>query len=153
MALGFSSKKGNAASDSPALPNAPLSEKSEYGNKGHSADSYDPENLGSSRRGSRIVKPITKPIIPDSEGDDSSSAMSVGKQMELEAGNAIKYRTCSWPKVRFCCHLLSSFIQFFVVKSVLVSALHLGICLKNCITQSYHWRASLMPSRQPTNGL
>lgn len=31
--------------------------------------------------------------------DDSSSAMSVSKQVELEAGHAIKYRTCSWQKV------------------------------------------------------
>ncbi len=30
---------------------------------------------------------------------DTESALSVGKQMELEANNAIKYRTCSWPKV------------------------------------------------------
>lgn len=29
-----------------------------------------------------------------SEGDD------VGRQIELEAGNSIKYRTCSWQKVR-----------------------------------------------------
>src|SRR5215471_10406644 len=28
------------------------------------------------------------------------SRISVGKQMELEAKNAIKYRTCSWQKVR-----------------------------------------------------
>lgn len=26
---------------------------------------------------------------------------SIGKQLELEAENAIKYRTCSWQKVRF----------------------------------------------------
>ena len=30
---------------------------------------------------------------------DSGSMMSVGKQMELESSNAIKYRTCSWQKV------------------------------------------------------
>ncbi|KAL8839422.1 MAG: hypothetical protein Q9170_001762 [Blastenia crenularia] len=30
---------------------------------------------------------------------DEDSVMSVGKQMELEASNAIKYRTCSWQKV------------------------------------------------------
>lgn len=29
---------------------------------------------------------------------DSGSVVSVGKQMEMEASNAIKYRTCSWPK-------------------------------------------------------
>lgn len=31
--------------------------------------------------------------------DDSDASMTVGKQMELEAENAIKYRTCSWQKV------------------------------------------------------
>jgi len=29
------------------------------------------------------------------EADEANS----GKQMELEAGNAIQYRTCSWQKV------------------------------------------------------
>lgn len=30
---------------------------------------------------------------------DEDSVVSVGKQMEMEASNSIKYRTCSWPKV------------------------------------------------------
>jgi hypothetical protein len=30
--------------------------------------------------------------------DSSDNSFSVGKQMELEADNAIKYRTCSWQK-------------------------------------------------------
>ncbi|KAK0303609.1 hypothetical protein LTR01_007942 [Friedmanniomyces endolithicus] len=30
--------------------------------------------------------------------DDTDPSISVGKQMELEAGNTIKYRTCSWQK-------------------------------------------------------
>ncbi|KAF2862869.1 hypothetical protein K470DRAFT_255759 [Piedraia hortae CBS 480.64] len=49
------------------------------------------------RKMSRIDKPVTKPIYA---GDDDSSdnSISVSKQMELEAGNAIKYRTCSWYK-------------------------------------------------------
>lgn len=34
-------------------------------------------------------------------GDDSSLELSVGKQIEMEAENAIQYRTCSWPKVCF----------------------------------------------------
>ena len=29
---------------------------------------------------------------------DSDSQLSVGKQLELEATNSIKYRTCSWQK-------------------------------------------------------
>jgi hypothetical protein len=31
--------------------------------------------------------------------DSSDQSITVGKQMEMEAENAIKYRTCSWPKV------------------------------------------------------
>ncbi|KAF1356947.1 transmembrane amino acid transporter protein-domain-containing protein [Delphinella strobiligena] len=69
------------------------------GNEGYGDQPYDPESLTGARRGSRIDKPITKPIIPgDSDGDDASSGLSVGKQMELESENAIKYRTCSWQK-------------------------------------------------------
>ena len=30
---------------------------------------------------------------------DQDSQLGVGKQMELEATNSIKYRTCSWQKV------------------------------------------------------
>ena len=30
---------------------------------------------------------------------DEDAMISVSKQMELEAGNAIRYRTCSWQKV------------------------------------------------------
>jgi len=65
-----------------------------FGDEGYGGQPYDPESLAE-RRLSRIDKPIKA----DYEGDDSSSGMSVGKQMELEADNAIKYRTCSWPKV------------------------------------------------------
>lgn len=31
--------------------------------------------------------------------DSSDESFTIGKQIEMEAGNAIKYRTCSWPKV------------------------------------------------------
>jgi hypothetical protein len=38
--------------------------------------------------------------IGEPRSDDSSdNSISVGKQMEMEAENAIKYRTCSWQKV------------------------------------------------------
>ncbi|KXJ87795.1 transmembrane amino acid transporter protein-domain-containing protein [Microdochium bolleyi] len=56
----------------------------------------------------RIDRPVTKPIVgqlsekdkTDSVPRDSASdqSVSIGKQMELEAGNAIQYRTCSWQK-------------------------------------------------------
>jgi hypothetical protein len=32
---------------------------------------------------------------------DEDASINVGKQIELEAGNAIQYRTCSWQKVCF----------------------------------------------------
>ena len=58
------------------------------------------------RRGSRIDAPIRKTSTFAGEGDTSSDeeGMSVAKQLELEKGNAIQYRTCSWPKVRFSRH-------------------------------------------------
>ena len=58
---------------------------------------YDTEKQASStRKMSRVGVPATG-IAGDS---DSDSALSVGKQMEMESSNAIKYRTCSWQKVR-----------------------------------------------------
>lgn len=57
---------------------------------------YDVEKNGPrERKMSRVGGPV-----PGAAGDsDTDSAMSVGKQLELEATNSIKYRTCSWPKV------------------------------------------------------
>lgn len=43
------------------------------------------------RRPSRIASVRT--------GSSAESRVSIRKQLELEAGNAIKYRTCSWQKV------------------------------------------------------
>ena len=42
--------------------------------------------------------------------DSDSEILSVNKQIELEQGNAIQYRTCSWKKVWFF---------FFVVDGVM----------------------------------
>ena len=57
--------------------------------------------VGEPRRGSRIDKPKVGNSLANINGDGiSQEGVSVGKQMELEEGNAIKYRTCSWPKVR-----------------------------------------------------
>lgn len=55
---------------------------------------YDPERTGEKdRKMSRLVAPI---LLADF---DAESAVSVGKQLEREAENQIKYRTCSWQKV------------------------------------------------------
>ena len=56
-----------------------------------SADEQD-----TARHGSRVGGALRGPTVLN---DDASSAMSVGKQMELEASNSIKYRSCSWQKV------------------------------------------------------
>lgn len=45
------------------------------------------------RRMSRIDKPI-------SAVDDSGSDVDIGALIEAEKDHAIKYRTCSWQKVR-----------------------------------------------------
>ena len=102
MALGkLSKQKRTIVADAPPLPNAPELEKPMQGNEGYGDQSpgYDPERTGPrDMKMNRIDGPITK-SIGQSDLSDDSSGMSVGKQMEMEAGNAIKYRTCSWPKV------------------------------------------------------
>jgi len=101
MALGFTNKREGAVANAPPLTTGSQTEKPAdlvdgYG--GDSSPTYDAENLGR-RKMSRIDKPLVKPIGANDVPSDDSSGMSVGQQMELEAGNAIKYRTCSWPKV------------------------------------------------------
>jgi hypothetical protein len=61
--------------------------------------SYDPEsNNGTGNR--RMARIVPLPTEKGASADDSSSgSFTVGKQIELEAANAIQYRTCSWPKV------------------------------------------------------
>ena len=101
MALGWSGLKGNGSD----------SEDNKEG-FGTGYDGFDPEKQGSvggnegPRKMSRIDRPITKSISGNIAGGRRSSDtapmgadISVGKQVEMEEGNAIKYRTCSWPKV------------------------------------------------------
>lgn len=45
------------------------------------------------------IGPVLDGIAIDSDTDDSSSAI-LDKQIALEDGHAIQYRTCSWQKVR-----------------------------------------------------
>lgn len=57
-----------------------------------SGEYYDPEsNNEKGRKMSRVAG-----VLGES---DTDSSLSVGKQLELEATNSIKYRTCSWQKV------------------------------------------------------
>ena len=85
MALGFDNKKPDTTGTSNFTETAMASH-----------DGLDVEKQpGKGRMGSRIGAPI--PGIPLDSDDDVS--VSVGKQMELEASNDIKYRSCSWQKV------------------------------------------------------
>ena len=94
MALGFGNKKTPVVDSSTTYENGvndpvrrdPSLQTGVYG--------YDVEKTGSKgRKMSRIAGAGL------GESSDSDSAMSVGKQIELEATSSIKYRTCSWPKV------------------------------------------------------
>ena len=103
MALGFGEKKSDSASpiSSPSANNADL----ELTKDGlYSGDTAAAERGGKKpRKMNRIDGPITKPIGAENvlNDDATDSDVSIGKQMEKEAGNAIKYRTCSWQKVRY----------------------------------------------------
>lgn len=55
--------------------------------------SYDPES--NNEKGGRKMSRITG-AMGDSETDSQDG---VGKQLELESTNSIKYRTCTWQKV------------------------------------------------------
>ncbi|KAL9082022.1 MAG: hypothetical protein Q9159_006793 [Coniocarpon cinnabarinum] len=87
----FSGGRSPPASDSDS---SPTNEKS-------AIDTFEPPEGAKTRKMSRIDAPRSGSIVSANLGADGSEAsVSVGKQVELEADNAIKYRTCSWQKVR-----------------------------------------------------
>lgn len=57
-----------------------------------------PYDASMPHKGGRIDKVMVAPIGAVGLDSDSSSGLSIGQQIELEKDNAIKYRTCSWPK-------------------------------------------------------
>lgn len=81
-----------------------------FGKTGYYGD-FSPEEPGARRGGrkfgGRIDVPRTKSIsgiagdvpLTDVEAFGEDGEVAVGKQVELEAGNEIQYRTCSWQKV------------------------------------------------------
>lgn len=102
MALGY----GNRDDDvTPPMEQTNFGKEGYYDGFNGDAEKGVGRNAGGGRKMSRIDKPITKSIGGLNGGNDLTSddatdpSISVGKQMELEAGNAIKYRTCSWQKV------------------------------------------------------
>ena len=66
-------------------PNSATKEEGQY---------YDAESTGET--GGRKMSRIAGVLGGESDQD---SQLGVGKQLELEATNSIKYRTCSWQKV------------------------------------------------------
>ena len=92
MALGFGRKQAVAADNESFSPHG-MVESNDPALHETGAYDYDAEKGGDApRKGSRVADPIVV---------DDASAMSVGKQMELESSNSIKYRTCTWQKVSF----------------------------------------------------
>ena len=90
MALGFGSK-----ADEVDTSNSP-------GETTHDEKVQDVEKqsiwTGAARlKKGRIGPPLEGAPAADS---DAESSLDISKQMEMEASNAIKYRTCSWQKVR-----------------------------------------------------
>ena len=107
MALGFGKKKSDSSSPISAPPTGKAATDPELLTKDGclAADTTAAEYGGRKLRKkmNRIDGPITKPIGGENvlNDDATDSDVSIGKQMEKEAGNAIKYRTCSWQKVRY----------------------------------------------------
>jgi hypothetical protein len=76
-----------------------------FGSKAKSADSQS-NSSSSNAKYPKDDKPYDPETVVPGEthlnDNGSDASLTIGKQMELEADNAIKYRTCSWQKVCFC---------------------------------------------------
>lgn len=106
MALGISSLKGKKSNDDNSSPSASENghEMQQFGGNNYFKPG-DTEAQTTGRRTDRPMRRIDKPRTTSISGnivgstDPTEADISVGQQMELEAGNAIQYRTCSWQKV------------------------------------------------------
>ena len=96
---------------------AAVEEKKQYGDERsmqpekNDADVTAPPSYFSSWFGGKGVRvgpriaPVLEGIDLDNSSSDESSSAILAKQIEVEAGHAIKYRTCSWQKVRVLLNL------------------------------------------------
>lgn len=112
MALGFGEKKASLVDNSNDRTDMETAKNPSFGGNGY-YDGFSPAaaeeggRKAAPRKMSRIDQPRTKSITGSiagrgiTEDDASDPSVSVAKQMELESGNEIQYRTCSWQKVRF----------------------------------------------------
>lgn len=116
------------------------------------------ESSWEARKMARIDRPATKPIaghldtrdksdgVPIGDRTDSTSeqSVSIGKQMELEAGNAIQYRTCSWQKTaallfsEYICLAIMSFPYSYatlgLIPGLIFTVLVAGLVLYTSLT-------------------
>lgn len=72
-----------------------------FGPKGEKGNASPDRNSSNDDKRDVELGGVDRPKRRSITADDTSEDISVGKQMEMEADNAIKYRTCSWQKVRF----------------------------------------------------
>lgn len=79
------------------------------------------------------------PVLPHLQaydfGSDDSGSDILGKQIELEAGNAIQYRTCSWQKV-----------SLFLAKGLPITRYHGETCRGQMLLRlpiSLRWSATM----------
>lgn len=111
MAFGFGEKRESSVGNTDNNNNNDIDSKPSFGGNGY-YDGFSPAateeggRKAAPRKMSRIDQPRTKSISgtlsgrEGVDGDESDPDASVAKQMELESGNEIQYRTCSWQKVR-----------------------------------------------------
>ncbi|KAI9727536.1 MAG: hypothetical protein M1828_006478 [Chrysothrix sp. TS-e1954] len=91
---------GRKASGEITSPRTESQPSPEFFDEKNPGGSKDVEGSFAPRKGSRIDKAKVGSSLANIHPDnDSEHSVSVGKQLEMEADNAIKYRTCSWPKV------------------------------------------------------
>ncbi|KAF2722553.1 hypothetical protein K431DRAFT_283695 [Polychaeton citri CBS 116435] len=135
MAIGIRGRSN--ASQDPATE--PKGELGTGGYDGWSPDKDVEQGGEPGRRMSRIDRPITKSI-----SGSLSEQGGIGKQMELEAGNAIKYRTCSWQKTaallfsEYICLAIMSFPYSYsilgLVPGLILTIVIAGIVLYTSLT-------------------
>ncbi|KAK3626511.1 hypothetical protein LTR56_019784 [Elasticomyces elasticus] len=147
MALNNYGRQGDG--DLPAPSPDRYEPTSNFGKEGYydgfGGDEEKGRQSSKARKMSRIDRPITKSIGAMNNGsdltsdDDTDPSISVGKQMEMEAGNAIKYRTCSWQKTaallfsEYICLAIMSFPYSYsvlgLVPGLILTAVVAGLVL------------------------
>jgi hypothetical protein len=83
-----------------------------FGSKAKSTDSHSNSSSSNAKypKDDKTYDPET--VVPGEthlNDNGSDASLTIGKQMELEADNAIKYRTCSWQKVCVCPYCVRPF--------------------------------------------